>query len=143
MSIKALAVAILQGNKRRNQRETQSFLANKLRKPERQSGKLELVIPLWQQDFCLAHGTFNNWRGCCPLSIEDCFLTHILKSEGDIQMLPSIAIGQGITTDNVVNLWRETDESLNEIMNEPLWFVCMAEFIASSQEVSRNLKCKG
>ena len=139
MSIKDLAIAVLQGN----QREPKSFLALKPRKPERHLGKPEVILPQWQHDLCTAHAMFNGRRGGCHLSFDDCLLTQILEAGGNIQSLMGVTIGQGIKTDNVINLWRESGESTKELMNKPLWFICQAESIASSQKLSRNLKNKG
>ena len=127
MGIKALATAVLQGNQRRNHRETQSFLANKPRKPERQSGKPGVALPQWQHDFCLAHGMFNNWCGICPCSIDDCLISKIIDSGGNIDNLRKLEIGQGVTTDMVVNKLIEEDEPVDCLLSSPVWWVCLAE----------------
>ena len=115
MGIKTLAIAVLQGNRQRNQRETQSFLANKLRKPERHPGKLEMLLPQWQQDTCLAHGMFNSWTGKCPHSIDNCLVSKILDSGCNIDNLRGFEIGQGITMDVVINGWLESGEPAEHI----------------------------
>jgi hypothetical protein len=130
MSIKALAIAVLQGNQQRNQRETKSFLAKKLRKPESNPGKPEIILPQWQQDdLCLAHAMFNNWRGTCPCSLEVCLISKIFDAEGKIEKLRGSEIGQGITTDMVIDSWLGSGEPEKDIFKNPAWLICMAEFL--------------
>ena len=129
MGIKALAIAVLQGNQRRNQRETQSFLANKSGKPKHHQGKLIVIIPQRQQDFCLAHRMFNTWRGYCPCSLDDCMISRILDSGGNIERIRSLEIGHGVTSDEVINLWLDTGEPAADLLKNPCWLICMAEHI--------------
>ena len=129
MSIKDLAVAVLQGKRQGNQQETKSFLAGKLRKPEQRAGKLKIVIPQWQHDFCLAHKMFNNCRGNCPHSLVNCLLTKVINSDGDIDKLRGLEIGRGVTTDMVIDEWLETGEPAADIFDNPAWLICMAEYI--------------
>jgi len=131
MGIKALATAILQGNQRRNQRETQSFLANKPGKPKRVGRKLPTTEDhlQWQHDFCIAHAEFNHWRGCCHCSIGDCTISRVIDSGGDIDKLRGLEIGEGITTDMVIDEWLNTGEPAKDLFRNPTWLICMAESI--------------
>lgn len=44
----------------------------------------EQPLPDWQHDFCIAHADFNHWRGRCPVSLDDCIISEILESVGDM-----------------------------------------------------------
>ncbi len=85
--------------------------------------------PQWQYDFCTAHAMFNNCKGSCPCSIEDCLLTKVIDSEGNIDKLRGLEIGQGITTDHVIDQWLGSDEPAEDIVRNPLWLICMAEYL--------------
>ena len=89
--------------------------------------------PQWQQDFCKAHAGLNNWRGCCPKSIDDCLISEILDSNGQVENLKKTEICKGVTTDDVIQQWKESGEPIEDIFKEPLWFVCMAESIAKGR----------
>ena len=136
MSIKALAQAVLQRNRPGNQKETRSFLTGKIRKPEQQEGKLQSLrgidqvavspSPQWQHDLCIAHADFNNWRGQCPVSLDDCLISKVIESGGNLDQLRGLNLGHGVTTDAVIDLWLETGEPAKDLINDPAWFVCMA-----------------
>ena len=85
--------------------------------------------PQWQHDFCQACGEFNNWRGCCPLSIDDCLLSRVLDCEDDIETLKGLSIGQGVKTDDVLQLWCESGELIDNLFKKPVWLFCMAEHL--------------
>jgi len=90
--------------------------------------------PSWQRDFCEACGDFNSWRGCCPLSIDDCLLSRILDCEGDIETLKGHSIGQGVKTDDVIQLWVESGEVIENLFKKPVWLFCIAEHINKGRE---------
>ncbi len=85
------------------------------------------IIPQWQQDFCLAHGMFNNWRGSCPCSIDDCLISEAINSGGNIDNLRGLEVGQGITTDMVIDEWLNSGEPAADLFKNPAWLICMAE----------------
>ena len=153
MSIKALAVAILQRNYLVNQRETKSFLGGKLEGAKKHPRKLSSCPPhlhfnplktprtkiktsgsqddashepSWQYDFCSAHADFNNWKGSCPCSLDDCLFSKVLDAGGDIGKLRGLPIGQGVTTDHVIDECLESGEPVEDIFKNPLWLICMA-----------------
>ena len=126
MSIKALAIAVLQGNRQGNQQETKSFLSRKPRQPKTHPGKPE---PEWQHDACTAHAEFNGCKGNCPNSLDNCLLTKVIESEGNIDNLRGQEIGQGISTDMVLDTWLNSGEPASDIYKNPAWFICMAEHI--------------
>ena len=97
---------------------------------------VQKVEPLlqWQQDFCLAHGIFNNWRGNCPCSIDDCLISRVVDSKEDIDNLRKFEIGQGITTDMVIDEWLESGEPAEDIFKTPIWLICMAEHLTKGRQ---------
>ena len=90
--------------------------------------------PLWQHDFCEACGDFNNWRGNCPKLLDDCLLSRVLHCEGDIEVLKGLSIGQGIKTDDVIQLWVESGEVIENLFKKPVWLFCIAEHIKKGRE---------
>lgn len=86
-------------------------------------------LPQWQHNLCFAHALFNNWQGCCPLSVDDCLISKILDCEGDIEKLKGFTLGQGVNTDDVIQLWLESGEPVITLLQQPLWFICIAEYI--------------
>ena len=86
-------------------------------------------LPQWQQDFCFAHAMFTNGVGHCPCSINECLISRIIDSDGDIDKLRGIEIGRGVTTDMVIDEWLETGEPAADIFDNPAWLICMAEYI--------------
>ena len=86
-------------------------------------------IPQWQHDFCFAHAEFNNWRGSCPCSIDNCLISKILDCSGNIDNLRKHKIGQDITTDMVIDEWLESGEPEGAIFKTPAWLICVAESI--------------
>jgi len=127
MGIKALAIAVLQGNQQGNQRETKSFLPSKLR-------KLVGDLPDWQTDCCTAHTEFNSWRGCCPCSLDDCLISKIIDADGDIDKLRGLEIGHGITSDKVIDEWIEAGEPVADIFKAPMWVVCFADHLQKGKK---------
>jgi len=127
MSIKALAAAVLQRNKQGNQREIRSLLPSKLKESEQLHRKLDTAPPQWQYDFCIAHAEFNHCRGSCPCSIDDCLIGRVIDSGGDIDKLRGLEIGQGVTTGMVVDEWLDAGESVENLLENPTWLICMAE----------------
>lgn len=91
------------------------------------------AIPQWQHDFCLAHGMFNNWSEYCPCSIDDCLISKVIDSGGNIDKLRKLEIGQGITTDMVIDTWLGSGEPVADIFKKPVWLFCIAEHIARSK----------
>ena len=89
--------------------------------------------PQWQQDFCLAHGIFNKWRGSCPCSIDDCLISKVIDSGSDIDKLRGLEVGKGITTDMVIDEWLESGEPAEDIFNNPTWLICMAEYLTKGK----------
>ena len=85
--------------------------------------------PSWHYDFCLAHADFNNWRGNCPCSIDDCLISRIIDCGGDIDKVRGIEIGHGLTTDMVIDEWLGSSEPIEDLFKSPTWFVCMAEHL--------------
>ena len=101
-----------------------------LKNPEIEIEKIPVEpIPQWQHDFCLAHGMFNNWCENCPCSLDDCLISKVINSGGNIDSLRRLKIGQGITTDMVINEWLNTGESAEVFLKNPTWLICMAENI--------------
>ena len=92
-------------------------------------------IPQWQHDFCLAHAMFNNWRGSCPCSIDNCLISRILDSEGNLDKLRGIEIGQGVTTDQVIDAWLGSGEPVEDLFRKPVWLFCIAEHLANNESV--------
>ena len=87
--------------------------------------------PEWQHDFCIAHAEFNHCRGSCPCSIGDCLISRVVDAGGDIDKLRGLEIGQGITTDMVIDGWQDAGEPAEELFENPTWLICMAEVICS------------
>ena len=85
-----------------------------------------------QEDFCLTHTIFNGWRGICPCSLDDCLFTKVLDANGDVEKLKGFDIGQGITTDQVIDEWLGSGEPLAVLFDKPAWLICMAEYLWSS-----------
>jgi len=141
MSIKALAVAVLQGNHRGNQGETKSFLPGKLRKPEPTPRKPNGSLPDWRHNLCIAHAEFNKWRGFCPCSIDDCLVSRVIDSDGDIDKLRGrLELGNGTTTDMVIDAWRESGEPIADLLNNPAWMICIAEYLFTEKEAANEEK---
>lgn len=88
--------------------------------------------PQWHEDFCSACGHFNNWRGCCPLSIDECLLSRIIDAEGDPSKLTGMEIGRGITSEQVIDQWISGGDSTHDLFKQPEGFICMAESIAGT-----------
>jgi len=84
-------------------------------------------LPQWQHNFCIAHAMFNNWRGCCPLSLDDCLVSKIIDSDGHIDKLKGLNIGHGIATDDVIQQLLKADEPESILLKNPCWWVCLAE----------------
>lgn len=108
-------------------------------------GKIRLLIipennlePQWQHDFCSACGDFNNWRGCCPKSLEDCLLSRVIDAENDAKRLKGLSIGQGVKTDDVLQLWCESGELMDNLFKKPVWLFCIAEHIKQLQIVAEG-----
>lgn len=99
--------------------------------PDVSNNSINLNTPetQWQRGFCLNCSGFNNWRGCCPLSIDECLLSRILDADSDVEKLKGFSIGQGITTDDVIQWWNNAGESLMDLIAQPLWFICIAEYL--------------
>ncbi|MCK5517269.1 MAG: hypothetical protein KAI39_10375 [Desulfobulbaceae bacterium] len=95
-----------------------------------------LISPIsqWQHDFCLAHGMFNSWCGSCPCSIDDCLISRILDSEGNLDKLRGIEIGQGETADQVIDGWLDSGELVVDIFKNPIWLVFLAESITKKDK---------
>ena len=96
------------------------------------------VEPQWHYDFCQACGDFNNWRGCCPLPIDDCLLSRVIDAENNTDQLKGITIGQGVKTDDVLHLWCESGELIDNLFKKPVWLFCIAEHIANN----KNNRCE-
>ncbi len=114
---------------------------------QRLSGKVRLIAaeqatvnpePQWQHDFCSACGDFNHWRGCCPLSTDDCLLSRVLDCEGDIEALKGLSIGQGVKTDDVIQLWVESGEMIEHLFKKPVWLFCVAEHLTKGKQNVRT-----
>ena len=105
---------------------------------QRLEGKVRLIVaeqttvapePHWQRDFCEACGDFNRWLGCCPLSIDDCLLSRVLDSGGNIAKLRGFEIGHDITTDMVIDEWLDGGEPAADIFKNPTCLILMAEHL--------------
>ncbi len=159
MSIKALAQAVLLRNRQRNKQETKSFLKQNSGKQNADVGKpgiesfpvssriggnketanlMQVSAPGWQIDFCIACGDFNSWRGCCPLSIDDCLLSKIIGSRGNSEALKGLVLGQGIKTDDVADLLIESGEEVDRVFKKPIWLFCLAEHLVKSRADIRD-----
>ena len=88
-------------------------------------------IPQWQHDFCLAHAMFNNWQGQCPYSIDECLISKIIEAGNCIEKMRGLDLGQGITTDMVIDEWLDTGEPAEELFRKPVSFICMAAYLAN------------
>lgn len=95
-------------------------------------------IPQWQHDFCQACGDYNNWRGCCTKSLNDCLLSRVIDAENDIERLKGTTIGQGVKTDDVLQLWCESGELMDDLFKKPVWLFCIAEHIKQLQIVAEG-----
>ena len=103
-----------------------------LKSPEIENENIPVVaFPQWQHDFCVAHAEFNQCRGSCPCSIDDCLLSRVIDAGGDIDRLRGLEIGQGITTDMVIDEWMDAGEPAEDLFKNPTWLICMAEVIFS------------
>ena len=91
-------------------------------------------LPPWQTDLCTAHGDLNNWRGRCPCSLDDCLISKILDSDGDIDKLRGLEIGHGITSDQIIDNWIEAGEPLEALEKNLTWLICMAEHLLKGQQ---------
>ena len=110
--------------------ELSSFAVQRLSgkvRPINVSQKPIVRLSQWQQDFCMAHAEFNGWPGSCPRSIEDCLVSRILDSAGKLNRLRNVEIGQGVSTDDVVNWLLEANEPVNSLLGNPVWLICLAE----------------
>lgn len=90
----------------------------------------KLFEPDWQYHFCTDHAEFNNWRGSCPHSIDDCLLTRVLDAKGNIDKIRGLDIGQGITTDMVIDEWLNSGEKIEVLFRDPIWLIVMARSMA-------------
>ena len=86
-------------------------------------------LPKWQHDFCIAHAMFNGWLGNCPCSLDNCLFSKIIVANGDIEKLRGLEIGQGITTDQVIDEWQGSGELSAVLFDKPVWLICMAEYL--------------
>ena len=124
MGIRALAVKVLQGNRRGRQRETQSFLANKPRKPERHRRELKIMLPEWQAFLCEHHGKFTGTTGNCQTAY--CLCDAIIDSGGDLKMLNNVEIGYGITCGQVIERCQQDGDTGQELLKDPVYFPLVA-----------------
>ncbi|MBD1399436.1 hypothetical protein [Pelovirga terrestris] len=92
-------------------------------------------LPQWQHDLCIAHADFNNWRGQCPVILDDCLISKVIESNGNLDKLRGLNLGHGITTDAVIDPWLATGEPAKDLINDPVWFVCMAEHLVTGHVV--------
>ena len=97
----------------------------------------------WQHDFCTAHAEFNRCRGSCPRSIDDCLISRIIDSGGNIDKLRTVEIGHGITTDVIIDEWLNMGESAEELLTNPTWLVCMAAYRRMNQRGSASVHDHG
>ena len=93
--------------------------------------EVTVTIPQWQDDFCRAHAVFNGWYGICPCTLDGCLISKMIDSDGDIDEMRGLDLGQGITTDRVIDEWLDTGEQAEELFRKPLSFICMAEYLAN------------
>lgn len=87
----------------------------------------------WEYDFCVAHASFNGWTGNCSCSLDECLISKIIDSSGNIETLRGLEIGHGITTDKVIDAWLESKELAVDMFNKPLWLVCMSEYLKNKE----------
>ena len=112
-----------------------------LKNPEIEIEKIPVeVIPQWQHDFCIAHAMFKGWQDHCPCSIDDCLISKIIDSEANIDNLRGFEVGQGITSDKVINEWLDTGEPGEDVFKNPAWLICMAEHIRKHKEGGYDVK---
>jgi hypothetical protein len=94
-------------------------------------------LPEWQHNFCIAHAEFNNWCGGCPYSIDDCLISKIMDSDGNIDKLRKLKIGQDITTDMVIDEWLKNGGPVADLFKNPAWFICIAETMSTVENSRR------
>jgi len=92
-------------------------------------------FPEWQHDLCIAHADFNNWRGQCPVILDDCLISKVIESDGNLDQLCGLNLGHGVTTDAVIDLWLATGEPAKALINDPVWFVYMAEHLVTVHQI--------
>lgn len=90
-------------------------------------------LPEWQHDLCIAHAYFNNWRGRCPIGLDDCIISKVIDSGGDLDQLRGLNLGHGITTDMVIDEWLRSNEPAAELLTNPSWFICVAEHLSKGE----------
>jgi len=93
------------------------------------SGNDLMPVNQWQVDFCNACGDLNNWRGCCPKSLDECLISRVLDAENNPERIKGISIGRGIDTDDVFRRWTESGEAIEVLFKQPLWLIAVAELL--------------
>ena len=94
-----------------------------------------IELPEWQLDFCTAHGLFMGNGTCCPFTFDECPITRIIEAAGDIEKLRGIDLGQGVTSDQVIDTWLGSGEPAKDLFRKPVWLFCVAEHLANNKSV--------
>ena len=89
----------------------------------------------WEYDFCVAHASFNDWTGNCPCSLDECLISKINDSNGNIETLRGLEIGQGITTNRVIDSWPEPGRPAMDVFKKPLWLIYIAEYLKNKSSL--------
>lgn len=93
---------------------------------------IEELIKEWQGNFCDACGHFNGWRGRCPVDLDDCLLTKVIEAS-TLDNLRGLEIGKGIKTDAVIDAWCNSGEAAEDLFNQPIWLLAMAEHLQKEE----------
>lgn len=93
-------------------------------------------LPQWQHDLCLLHGQFMATTGNCPRTIDDCFISRLLKCGGDLHQLADYEIGHGITCGDVLNLC-QCDADFADLKEFPAVAILMADSVSNNPGLPR------
>ena len=83
-------------------------------------------------------GILTNWRGCCPQSVDDCLLSKVLDCGGDIEKLKEVALGQGISANDIIRTLKESGEPVQIVIDNPLWLFCLAEYLVAGEKTQKR-----
>lgn len=97
----------------------------------RENGAIKVEDIRWQNDLCVAHAEFNGWRGQCPVSMDDCIISKIIESNGDIERWREYQLGKGINAGQVMDVYFADGGRKETLLSHPSWLICLAEYIHS------------
>ena len=97
-------------------------------------------IPEWQHQFCVAHSEFMGTEALCPFSLDDCLISKIIDCGGSLDKLRGVEIGQGVTTDQVIEVWLGSGEPEREFFKNPAWILCLAEMVLNHKKTMGHKK---